>query len=180
MRAYSEISTLTPCIQATIRCIKAGAAVLGPKGQVHDENSIGAALASRELMDQLRQMGMQTGGPAPMDKRGRSAFLSQLDQTIQDIQDAIDAGDADISRFGGHGVDAHDADTGDRIGAYLALRVAGADQESVERAALVWIAFLLDLPEAAALLAEVLEAFAGVAELGHHRPDGEVEVLRRG
>jgi uncharacterized protein YaiI (UPF0178 family) len=45
-------------------------------------------LASREMMDQLRQMGMQTGGPAPMDKRGRSAFLAQLDQTIQDLKRA--------------------------------------------------------------------------------------------
>ena len=70
------------------RCIKAGAAVLGPKGQVHDENSIGGALANRELLDQLRQMGMDTGGPAPMDKRSRSTFLARLDETVQQIKRA--------------------------------------------------------------------------------------------
>jgi uncharacterized protein YaiI (UPF0178 family) len=68
------------------RCIKKGARVLGPKGQVHDENTIGEALASRELMDQLRQMGVMTGGPAPMAKRDRSAFLSRLDEIVQQLR----------------------------------------------------------------------------------------------
>lgn len=68
------------------RCIKRGACVLGPKGQVHDEDSIGEALATRELMDQLRQMGATTGGPSPMSKRDRSIFLSRLDETIQRVR----------------------------------------------------------------------------------------------
>lgn len=68
------------------RCIQAGARVLGPKGQVHDENSIGSALAARELLDQLRQMGEMTGGPAPMGKQDRSHFLSRLDQMIQAVR----------------------------------------------------------------------------------------------
>jgi uncharacterized protein YaiI (UPF0178 family) len=68
------------------RCLKRGARVLGPKGQVHDENSIGGALASRELMDQLRQMGVMTGGPAPMAKRDRSTFLARLDEAVQRLR----------------------------------------------------------------------------------------------
>lgn len=68
------------------RCLKKGARVLGPKGQVYDENSIGEALAARELMDQLRQMGMNTGGPAPMAKRDRSTFLARLDEIIQRLR----------------------------------------------------------------------------------------------
>ncbi|MHB8765078.1 MAG: YaiI/YqxD family protein [Deferrisomatales bacterium] len=70
------------------RCIESGAAVLGPKGQVHDENSIGGALAARELMDQLRQMGVQTGGPAPMTARDRSEFSNRLDQIVQRLRRA--------------------------------------------------------------------------------------------
>lgn len=70
------------------RCIEQGAAVLGPKGQVHDENSIGGALAARELMDQLRQMGVQTGGPAPMTARDRSEFSNRLDQIVQRLRRA--------------------------------------------------------------------------------------------
>jgi len=77
---------------------------------------------------------------------GASAMDSDIAPLAIDV--FVDAIDADISRFGGRGVDAHHVDTGDRIGAYLAMRVAGADRESMERAALVWIAHLLDLPEA--------------------------------
>ena len=60
----------------------------------------------------------------------------------------LDAIDADISRFGAHGADARDIDSGERLGAYLALRVDGADRESMEHAVLVWVAALLELPEA--------------------------------
>ncbi len=77
---------VTADLPLAARCLKKGAAVLGPKGQVHDESTIGDALASRELMDQLRQMGMTTGGPAPMAPRDRSTFLSRLDETIQRIR----------------------------------------------------------------------------------------------
>lgn len=87
-RVGTDDLVITADLPLADRCIKAGAAVLGPKGQIHDENSIGAALASRELMDQLRQMGMQTGGPSPMDPRGRSTFLARLDETIQRIRRA--------------------------------------------------------------------------------------------
>jgi hypothetical protein len=68
------------------RNIKAGAVVLTPKGLEHDEGSIGSALATRELMDQLRQMGEMTGGPAPMAKRDRSEYLSALEGVIQRLK----------------------------------------------------------------------------------------------
>ena len=68
------------------RCIRKGASVLGNKGQTYDEDNIGSALATRELMDQLRQMGTMTGGPAPMSKADRSAFLSRMDQIVQWIR----------------------------------------------------------------------------------------------
>lgn len=77
---------VTADLPLAARCLRKGAAVLGPKGQVHDEETIGGALAGRELMDQLRQMGMATGGPAPMTPRDRSAFLSRMDETVQRIR----------------------------------------------------------------------------------------------
>jgi uncharacterized protein YaiI (UPF0178 family) len=64
------------------RCIRAGALVLTPKGIVHDDHSIGGALATRELLDSLRQMGEMTGGPPPMTQRDRSFFLSRLDELV--------------------------------------------------------------------------------------------------
>lgn len=64
------------------RCLARKAKVLGPKGQEFTEDSIGSAVANRELMTHLRQLG-QKGGPAPMEKKDRSQFLNKLDQILQ-------------------------------------------------------------------------------------------------
>lgn len=68
------------------RCIDAGAAVLTPKGMEYDAHNIGPALSMRALLDELRQMGEATGGPAPMAPRDRSAFLSALHELIVRIR----------------------------------------------------------------------------------------------
>ena len=65
------------------RCLEKGARVLDPKGRVFTEESIGGALANRELSAYLRDLGNITGGPAPFEKRDRSRFLQQLDNLIQ-------------------------------------------------------------------------------------------------
>jgi uncharacterized protein len=70
-------------IPLAARCIKKGARVIGPKGRAFTEESIGDALASRELMNQLRDLGEIQGGPVPFEKRDRSRFLHQLDEVIQ-------------------------------------------------------------------------------------------------
>ena len=68
------------------RCLKKGALVLGPRGRVFTEESIGEALASRELLSHLRELGTITGGPAPFERRDRSRFLERLDATIQAVR----------------------------------------------------------------------------------------------
>lgn len=68
------------------RCLKKGARVLGPNGRVFTEDSIGDALATRDLMSHLRDIGIMTGGPAPFEKRDRSQFLQSLDGIIQTIR----------------------------------------------------------------------------------------------
>jgi len=70
-------------IPLAARCLKKGARVLDPKGRVFTKESIGDALANRELMAYLRDMGNITGGPAPFEKRDRSRFLQRLDDVIQ-------------------------------------------------------------------------------------------------
>lgn len=79
---------------------------------------------------------------------GYGASAMESDMAPLGIDTFLGAIDADVSRFGAHGVDARDAETGELVGAYLALRVDGADQQSVERAALAWIASLLGVAEA--------------------------------
>lgn len=69
-------------------CLEKGARVTGPRGRPFTEQSIGDALATRELMSQLREMGEMTGGPPPFDKRDRSKFLQTLDQMIHAVRRA--------------------------------------------------------------------------------------------
>ncbi len=73
---------ITADIPLAARCLEKGSRVLGPKGRVYSEDSIGDALATRELSSQLREHGMITGGPAPFGKKDRSRFLQRLDDTI--------------------------------------------------------------------------------------------------
>ncbi len=69
-------------------CLEKGARVTGPRGRPFTEQSIGDALATRELMSQLREMGEMTGGPPPFEKRDRSKFLQTLDQMIHAVRRA--------------------------------------------------------------------------------------------
>ena len=64
------------------RCLKLGARVLGLRGREFTEESIGEAMAGRELASGLRDLGIQTGGPKPFDKRDRSQFLQKLDAML--------------------------------------------------------------------------------------------------
>lgn len=74
---------VTSDIPLASRCIAAGARVLDPKGKVFTPESIGDAVANRELMAYLRESGSLTGGPAPFEARDRSRFLQKLDDLIQ-------------------------------------------------------------------------------------------------
>jgi len=68
------------------RCLEKGARVLGPRGHVFTEDSIGETLATRDLMSHLRDIGIMTTGPAPFKKLDRSRFLQSLDGIIQAIR----------------------------------------------------------------------------------------------
>ncbi|AFY01982.1 YaiI/YqxD family protein [Bdellovibrio bacteriovorus] len=77
---------ITADILLAERCVKKQVRVIGIKGIEFTEDSIGSAVATRELMQNLRHMGEVRGGPAPMDKKDRSKFLSTLDQVIQQLK----------------------------------------------------------------------------------------------
>ncbi len=74
------------CITADIlladRCLKAGAVVIAPNGKPFTLSSIGAAIATRAIMADLRAGGDQIGGPPPFGKNDRSRFLSALDEAV--------------------------------------------------------------------------------------------------
>jgi uncharacterized protein len=66
------------------RCLKKGARVLGHQGAPFTEKSIGDALATRDLLSHLRDVGINTGGRASFDKKDRSRFLQALDRMIHE------------------------------------------------------------------------------------------------
>lgn len=74
---------ITNDIPLAARCLERGALAIKPNGESFTENGIGMALATRELMQGLRESGEITGGPRPFGKSDRSAFLNRLETTVQ-------------------------------------------------------------------------------------------------
>jgi uncharacterized protein YaiI (UPF0178 family) len=81
--AGPETVVVTADILLADRCLKAGAAVIGPTGKPFTTASIGAAIATRAIMADLRAgAGDGIGGPAPFRKEDRSRFLQALDEAL--------------------------------------------------------------------------------------------------
>lgn len=77
---------ITADILLADRCIKKDARVIGTSGKAFTPDNIGNAVATRNLMSELRDAGEVTGGPPPLKKIDRSRFLQELDKTIQSIR----------------------------------------------------------------------------------------------
>ena len=74
---------ITADIPLADRCLKAGATVLRHDGKPFDAGSIGSALATRAIMEDLRAgMDGMGGGPPPFSKADRSNFLQALDRVL--------------------------------------------------------------------------------------------------
>ncbi|PZU59521.1 MAG: YaiI/YqxD family protein [Sphingobium sp.] len=81
-RAAPDAVVITADILLADRCLKAGAEVIAPNGKPFTTSSIGAAIATRAIMADLRAGGDAIGGPPPFAKTDRSRFLSALDETL--------------------------------------------------------------------------------------------------
>ncbi|MCB1055266.1 MAG: YaiI/YqxD family protein [Acidobacteria bacterium] len=77
---------ITADIPLASRCLAKGAHVLGTTGKPFTDDNIGDALATRELLADLRITGEITGGPPPLTKKDRSTFLHQLDEMVQKVR----------------------------------------------------------------------------------------------
>ena len=81
-RAGPQRIVVTTDILLADRCLKVGAMVIAPNGRPFTTSSIGAAIATRAIMADLRAGGDQLGGPPPFAKSDRSRFLSALDEAL--------------------------------------------------------------------------------------------------
>ena len=77
---------VTADIPLASRCVKANARVVSPSGMLFTDANTGEALATRNLMSELREAGGITGGAPPFTKQDRSRFLQSLDRIIQRIK----------------------------------------------------------------------------------------------
>lgn len=64
------------------RVIRKGAYVIDPRGEIFSSENIKERLAVRDLMADLRDGGMETGGPRAFSAADRKAFADQLDRFL--------------------------------------------------------------------------------------------------
>ena len=84
--AHPKAVVVTADILLAQRCITKGASVIGTTGKPFTENSIGSAVAMRNLMADLRETSDIGGGPPPFSKADRSRFLSSLHETLEQLK----------------------------------------------------------------------------------------------
>jgi len=73
---------VTADIPLAARCLEVGALAFWTHGREFTTDSIGGALATREIKAQVRETGVMTGGPPPLTNRDRSRFSNRLDQVV--------------------------------------------------------------------------------------------------
>src|ERR1700694_2793733 len=62
--------------------ITRGGHALNPRGEFYTPDNIRERLALRDYLNELRDSGVQTGGPAPLDITDRKRFADQLDRFL--------------------------------------------------------------------------------------------------
>ena len=63
-----------------------GGHAINPRGELYTPENIRERLATRDFMEKLRETGVQTGGPAPLDNTDRKRFADQLDRLLTKIK----------------------------------------------------------------------------------------------
>ncbi|MCO6412771.1 MAG: YaiI/YqxD family protein [Thiogranum sp.] len=73
---------ITADIPLAAEVIKKGGHALNPRGELYTQDTIGQRLTMRNMMEELRSSGVQTGGPPTLNQRDRQAFANQLDRFL--------------------------------------------------------------------------------------------------
>lgn len=73
---------ITADIPLADRVVAKDAFALNPRGKLYSAENIKDSLAMRGLINELRDSGLITGGPAAFNKKDRQAFANQLDSFL--------------------------------------------------------------------------------------------------
>lgn len=74
---------ITADIPLAARLVEKKVLVLGPHGEVYDEDNVRERLSLRDFMAGIREAGVLTGGPAPWGPRDKQRFAAALDRTLR-------------------------------------------------------------------------------------------------
>ena len=77
---------ITADIPLAYRVVQKKGIALDPRGQLYDESTVAQRLAVRDLMDELRESGMQMGGPASFSNRDKQAFACEFEALMGRIK----------------------------------------------------------------------------------------------
>lgn len=77
---------ITADIPLAAAVVAKGVVALNPRGEIYSADSIGAALSLRNFMTELRDSGVETGGPPALSQADRQAFARQLDAWVRRTQ----------------------------------------------------------------------------------------------
>ncbi|HEX7386663.1 MAG TPA: YaiI/YqxD family protein [Castellaniella sp.] len=77
---------ITADIPLASEALSKGALVLSPRGERFTVDSISERLSIRDMMEELRSAGVDTGGPAAFSQADRRAFANALDKLLQKAQ----------------------------------------------------------------------------------------------
>jgi uncharacterized protein YaiI (UPF0178 family) len=73
---------VTADVPLAAEAVERGALAVSPRGERFTAETARARLAMRDFMTQLRDSGVSTGGPAPLDASDRQRFANALDSWL--------------------------------------------------------------------------------------------------
>ena len=77
---------VTQDIPLAAQLVPRGIVVIGPRGDLFHEDNINDRLASRDLMQSLRDSGTMSGGPEPFNETPKRAFANHFDTALQRLR----------------------------------------------------------------------------------------------
>ena len=76
---------ITGDIPLASQVLAKGGHALNPRGERYTPDTIRERLRIRDMMEQLRDSGVRTGGPAALSQADRQAFANQLDRFLASL-----------------------------------------------------------------------------------------------
>jgi hypothetical protein len=73
---------ITADVPLAAEVIARGGHAINPRGERYTADNVREHLAMRDLLAKLRETGVQTSGPAPLDQTDRKRFADQLDRFL--------------------------------------------------------------------------------------------------